>query len=143
MRQYIALIHKDADSDYGVSFPDLPGCITAGSTLEEARTMAVEALALHVAGLIQDGEAIPEPSSLDTVMADPENLDGVAVLIPLAAGPVKAVRVNITLPEPELREIDAYAEEHGYTRSGFLLNAAKRAMAEDDPVVEQRELEPA
>jgi predicted RNase H-like HicB family nuclease len=61
MRQYIALIHKDADSDFGVSFPDLPGCVTAGATLDEARDMAEEALALHIEGLEQDGEAIPEP----------------------------------------------------------------------------------
>jgi predicted RNase H-like HicB family nuclease len=44
MRYYIAVIHKDADSDFGVSFPDLPGCITAGRTLDEARVMAAEAL---------------------------------------------------------------------------------------------------
>lgn len=128
MRHYIALIHKDVGSDYGVSFPDLPGVITAGSDLDEARAMAAEALALHVRGMVEDGEAIPEPSSLESVMSDPENRDGVAVLVSLADGPVKAVRVNITLPEPELREIDHYAEEHGFTRSGFLLTAAKRAM---------------
>ena len=80
MRQYIALIHKDANSDFGVSFPDLPGCVTAGATLDEARDMAEEALALHVEGLEQDGEAIPEPSSLEAVMADPDNRDGVAIL---------------------------------------------------------------
>jgi predicted RNase H-like HicB family nuclease len=84
MKQYIALIHKDADSDYGVSFPDLPGVISAGSTLDEARDMATEALALHIEGLIEDGEAIPEPSSLEDVMANAENRDGVAVLGSLA-----------------------------------------------------------
>ena len=47
-RTYTGLIHKDPDSDYGVSFPDLPGCITAGHTVEEAREMAAEALALHL-----------------------------------------------------------------------------------------------
>ena len=62
MRHYIALIHKDADSDYGVSFPDLPGVITAGSNLDEARKMATEALEFHLEGLAQDGEAAPEPS---------------------------------------------------------------------------------
>jgi predicted RNase H-like HicB family nuclease len=51
MRPYIALIHKDPESDYGASFPDLPGCVTAGRTLDEAREMAVEALALHLEGL--------------------------------------------------------------------------------------------
>ncbi len=81
MTSYIALIHKDAGSDYGVSFPDLPGCISAGATLDEARTMAAEALALHLDGLAEDGETPPRPSSLQTVMADALNRDAVAVLI--------------------------------------------------------------
>ncbi len=50
MPQYIAIIHKDADSDYGVSFPDLPGCVSAGVDLDDARDMAAEALALHREG---------------------------------------------------------------------------------------------
>jgi predicted RNase H-like HicB family nuclease len=129
MRHYIALIHKDADSDYGVSFPDLPGVITAGSTLDEARTMAVEALALHIEGLVADGEAIPEPSSLEEIMAIAENKDGVAVLIQAPAEEVKSVRVNVTLPADVLGEIDRYAEREGFTRSGFLAQAAKKAMA--------------
>lgn len=128
MRQYIALIHKDADSDYGVSFPDLPGVISAGSTLDEARDMATEALALHIEGLIEDGEAIPEPSSLEDVMANAENRDGVAVLIAAPATVAKSVRVNVTLPSDVLEQIDQYAEREGFTRSGFLAQAAKKAM---------------
>ena len=42
MRPYIALIHKEPNSDYGVSFPDLPGCVTAGTTIDEARTMRLK-----------------------------------------------------------------------------------------------------
>src|ERR1700722_12645754 len=128
MRHYIALIHKDADSDYGVSFPDLPGVISAGATLDEARQMAAEALALHLEGMSAEGEALPEPSSLEAIMADAEHRDGVAVLIPLAEGTPRAIRVNIALPEDVLGEIDAYAEQHGYTRSGFLAAAARKAM---------------
>ena len=128
MVQYIALIHKEAASDYGVSFPDLPGCVTAGSTLDEARAMAEEALALHLEGMAQGGEPIPEPSSLEAVMTDPVNRDGVAILV-MAETKAKIVRVNITLPDDTLREIDRYAEAHGFTRSGFLAQAAKRAMA--------------
>jgi len=131
MRHYIALIHKDADSDYGVSFPDLPGCITAGVDLDEARAMAAEALALHLEGLAADGEAIPEPSSLEAIMAERENRDAVAILVPAPAGAPRIVRVNITLPEDALREIDAFAEEHGLTRSGFLAAAARRAIARE------------
>mgnify|MGYP006268306001 CR=1 FL=1 len=81
MRQFIALIHKDAQSEFGVSFPDLPGCVTAGATLDEARDMAAEALALHLEGMTEDGEAIPEPSSLEAVMADPIHRDCVAIAV--------------------------------------------------------------
>ena len=69
MRSYIGLIHKDAMSDFGVSFPDFPGVVTAGTSLEDARLMAEEALALHIEGQIDDGEAIPEPSSLEDIMS--------------------------------------------------------------------------
>jgi len=129
-RNYIALIHKDAGSDYGVSFPDLPGVVTAGSTLDEARDMAAEALALHLEGLAEDGEAIPEPSSLEDVMANKENQDAVATLIAApAAIAVKSVRVNITLPSDLLEQIDARAEAEGFTRSGFLAQSARKAIA--------------
>jgi predicted RNase H-like HicB family nuclease len=81
MRQYIALIHKEADSDFGVSFPDFPGCVTAGTTLDEAREMTAEALGLHLEGMQPDGESAPEPSSLEAVKADATNRDGVAILV--------------------------------------------------------------
>jgi predicted RNase H-like HicB family nuclease len=138
MRQYIALIHKDADSDYGVSFPDFPGVVTAGRTLDEARALAEEALAFHIEGLIEDEEAIPAPSSLEAVMKDLGNRDGVAILVAAKAKSGKAVRVNITLPEDVLAEIDRYAEDHGFTRSGFLTQAAKRALQESDKRTQKR-----
>lgn len=131
MRQYIALIHKDEGSDYGVSFPDFPGVITAGPTLDEARALAEEALALHIEGLLEDEKAIPQPSSLEAVMKNRRNRDGVAILVSAKVKSAKAVRVNITLPEDVLAEIDRYAEDHGFTRSGFLTQAAKRVLAED------------
>jgi predicted RNase H-like HicB family nuclease len=127
-KQYIALIHKEAGSDFGVSFPDLPGVITAGATLDEARAMAEEALGFHIDGLIEDGEAIPEPTSLERVMADPLNRDGVAILVPVKPRAARIVRINVTLPADVLAEIDHYAREHGFTRSGFLAQAAKQAI---------------
>ena len=128
MTHYIALIHKDAHSDYGVSFPDFPGCISAGSTLDEARDMGAEALAFHIEGMVEDGLTIPDPSDLEAVMSDPDNRDGVAILIKAEVS-TKAVRVNITIPQDALNLIDAYAEAHGYTRSGFLVKAARQAIA--------------
>ena len=62
--EYIAYLHKDRKSDFGVSFPDFPGCVTAGRTLDEARRMAAEALALHIRGMLDDGGAL-EPSLED------------------------------------------------------------------------------
>jgi len=126
MPSYIGLIHKDKNSDFGVSFPDFPGVITAGTTLDDARAMAEEALALHLEGLAEDGEALPEPSTLDEVMSDPDNRSGVAILVSLKAESSKAVRVNVTLPADMLEQIDRYAEAHGFTRSGLLAQAAKK-----------------
>jgi predicted RNase H-like HicB family nuclease len=128
MRQYIGLIHKEADSDYGVSFPDFPGVVTAGSTLDEAHALAEEALALHVEGLVEDREAIAEPSSLDAIMADPENRDGVAILVAVKTDAPKCIRVNVTLPEDILEKIDRLADRQGLTRSAFLARAAKREL---------------
>ena len=65
MTDYIALIHKEPGSDYGVSFPDFPGCVTAGRTLDEAKREAFDALALHIEGMLQDGEALPAPTALE------------------------------------------------------------------------------
>jgi predicted RNase H-like HicB family nuclease len=130
MRNFIGLIHKDTGSDFGVSFPDFPGVITAGTTLDDARAMAEEALALHVEGMTEDGEPIPEPSSLEDVMSDPENRTGVAILVSLKTAQPKIVRVNVTLPEDVLAQIDTYAEAHGFTRSGLLAQAARKLISE-------------
>jgi predicted RNase H-like HicB family nuclease len=140
MRSYIGLIHKEAESDFGVSFPDFPGVVTAGKSLDEARAMAEEALAFHIEGLVEDGEAVPEPSSLEQVMSDPDNKDGVAVLIVARTETPKVVRVNVTFPEDVLKQIDVFASEHGYTRSGFLARAAKHAIEDEQ---RGREFEPA
>jgi predicted RNase H-like HicB family nuclease len=127
---YIGLIHKDADSDFGVPFPDFPGVVTAGATLDDARAMAEEALALHIEGLVEDGEAIPEPSALEEIMSDPDSRSCVAILISLKSEQPRAVRVNVTLPGDVLEQVDQYAEAHGYTRSGLLAQAAKKFMTE-------------
>ena len=126
MTSYIGLIRKDSDSDFGVDFPDFPGCISAGTTLDEARRMALEALELHVGGMIEDGEALPVGSSLETIMADPENADAVAFVVTVPEAADRTVRVNITLPERLLRRID----ERAKNRSAFLARAAEKALSE-------------
>ncbi len=121
--EYIAYLHKDAKSDYGVSFPDFPGCITAGSTLEEARRMAVEALALHIAGMQEDEEEIPEPSSLDDLQSDPAMKGAVAFLVE-AKEPEKTVRINITARESQIAEIDHRARAAKLSRSAYMVTQA-------------------
>ncbi len=128
MSDFIALLRKDTGSDFGVEFPDFPGCITAGSNLDEAKDMAIEALTLHIEGMIEDGISLPGPSSLETIMADSQNSDTVAFLVHIPFAKEKAVRVNVTFPESILHRIDAKAKERGETRSGFLKDAAVKEL---------------
>jgi predicted RNase H-like HicB family nuclease len=128
VKVYVALLEKEPDSDYGVYFPDFPGCVTAGETMEEAVGRAPEALKLHLDGMATDGETIPEPSGLDAIMADTENLGTTPFLVSVPTPRGKVVRVNLTFEEPLLEDIDAFAKAHGKTRSGFLADAARAAM---------------
>ena len=121
---YIAYLHKDRDSDFGVSFPDFPGCITAGRTLEDAHHMAAEALSLHIEGMIEDGEAIPEPSTLDALAKDPAMKHAVAFLVHVEPETEKTVRINITARERQVEQIDRLADKAGMTRSAYMVQSA-------------------
>ena len=68
-------IHKDPDSDYGVTVPDLPGCFSAGSTVDEAMLMAREAIGLYLDTLIEDGREVPVPSEIERLKQNPEFAD--------------------------------------------------------------------
>jgi predicted RNase H-like HicB family nuclease len=81
MREYIGIIHQDPKSDFGVSFPDFPGVVTAGKSLDDACAMAEEALTFHIDGIIADGGPIPEPSGLEAIIADASYTSAVAVLV--------------------------------------------------------------
>jgi predicted RNase H-like HicB family nuclease len=121
--EYIAYLHKDKNSDFGVSFPDFPGCITAGSSLEEARGRSAEALAFHVAGMREDGETIPKPSTLDDLHGDPAMKGAVAFLTELRE-PERTVRINITARQSQIAEIDRRALAKGLTRSSYIVQSA-------------------
>ncbi len=121
--EYIAYLHKDRKSDFGVRFPDFPGCVTAGKTLEEARRMAVEALSLHIKGMKEDGEAIPEPSTLDALAKDPAMKGAVAFLVNVDVAE-KAERFNITARKSQMEEIDRRAKNKGMTRSAYIVASA-------------------
>jgi predicted RNase H-like HicB family nuclease len=65
MKQFVAVVHTDAGSAFGVHFPDLPGCFSAADTFDDVRPNAVEALSLYV----EDAPMV-EPRPLETVRAD-------------------------------------------------------------------------
>jgi predicted RNase H-like HicB family nuclease len=85
--RYIAFIHKDEDSSYGVSFPDFPGCISAGGSLDEALANAAEAPYGHVRTMDADGDHIPEARSLEDIQCDktlaPELQNAIVSDVPL------------------------------------------------------------
>ena len=126
--RYVSFIHRD-EAGYGVSFPDFPGCVSAGDTVDDAVLHGIEALAFHVEGLVEDGEAIPAPSSIDAIKADP----GLAewrrgadfALIPLLLDRGSSRRVNISLDRGLLEAIDDEARQRRMTRSAFLATAAR------------------
>lgn len=120
---YPAILEKGG-ATYGVSFPDLPGLVSAGQTAEEALVNAHEALAGHIALMVQDGDALPGPSKVDEVVADPE-INLVAVSLVGVTLPGRAKRVNVTLDEALLDEIDAASGN----RSRFLSDAARAELA--------------
>lgn len=129
MANYIALLRKESKTDYGVDFPDFPGCITAGKTLEEAKDMAQEALQGHINIMVEYGEDIPDASSLEKVMSDPDNKDAVAFLVEVRLAKVKAKRINITFPQDVLQIVDSYVADHpSENRSKVLAEATRRHM---------------
>ena len=89
MAGYIALVHKDEGTSYGVSFPDVPGCISAGDTFEEAVANAAEALAGHLALMKADGDPIPAPRSFEELKRDRDFGDDAADAIVTMVAPQK------------------------------------------------------
>lgn len=126
---YPAIIERSADG-FGVFFPDLPGCTSAGDTLQQAARNAEEALQAHIELSVEHGETLPEPSELDTLPLDPDVAETARVLV-RAEMPGKSVRINVTLPEGLLAEADHYARRMGFTRSGLLAQAVRERMRQD------------
>ena len=123
---YPVVIHKDKDSDFGVTVPDLPGCFSAGETMEEALENIKEAILCHAEGLIMDGESVPRPTSIETHKNNELYKDGIWALVTIDFSKIsqKARRINITIPERLLLQMDNFARKKGETRSGLFLSAA-------------------
>jgi len=126
--RYVSFIHRD-DAGYGVSFPDFPGCVSVGDTVDDAFRLGVEALAFHVEGLLDDGTPLPPPRSIDAIKADPDLAEwrrgADFVLVPLLLDRGSSRRVNISLDRGLLEAIDDEAKQRRMTRSAFLATAAR------------------
>ncbi len=130
--QYPIFIHKDEDSAYGVIVPDLPGCYSAGETIEEAIQNAHEAIECHIEGLLIDNESIPLKKSIEIHLEDPDFKEGVLAVVEVDISKIsgKTTRINVSLPERFLKQIDEYTEHHGGNRSAFLVDAALSYMSQ-------------
>ena len=128
--RFPVVLHTDDGVRFGVTVPDLPGCFSAGDTFDEAVDSAAEAIDLHLEGMVEDGAEVPTPQPIAAHRANPDFADGVWALVEVDASRFdgRAEKINITLPRNLLARIDAYAREHGATRSGFLAEAARAAM---------------
>lgn len=124
MSSYLAIVHKEKNSQYGVCFPDFPGCITAGETVEEAYAMAKEALEMHIEGMNEDGNPIPTPTQFEKARKNGFAKDALMTFMLDVSLPARMRRINITMDEKLLKEIDALTDN----RSAFLSDAARERL---------------
>jgi len=129
---YPVCIHKEPGSDYGVTVPDIPGCFSAGSTYEEALSMAQDAIEFHLETLAEEGEEIPMGSTLEVYKNEKDYEDGIWALVNVDITPFlgKAQKINVTLPGRLISKIDKAVEEKSLygNRSNFLAKAAMREL---------------
>jgi len=126
MKHFIALVHKDEGSAFGVSFPDLPSVFSAADNEEDLVANAIEALRLWA-----DDEQLPPPSTYEQVTRREDLRAELAagaflIRIPYIEDDTRVVRANVTFEKGMLDAIDSAARERGLTRSAFLASAARK-----------------
>jgi predicted RNase H-like HicB family nuclease len=127
---YVAVVEKEADSAFGVWFPDVEGCFSAGDTLDEAVANAAAALRQHVEALESAGRQLSSTRTVDAILRDRDvkaTLKSGALLfaVPLLADAGRTVRINVSLDKALVDQIDEAATVRGLTRSAFIAQAAR------------------
>ena len=127
---YVAVVEKDADSAFGVWFPDVDGCFSAGDSLDEAVVNAGAALRQHVEALESAGMDVPSARDVETVLRDKDvkaavKAGALLFAVPLLADAGRTVRINVSLDKALVDQIDEAAEARGLTRSAFIAQAAR------------------
>lgn len=133
-KYYLGIVEKDAASAFGMWFPDMPGCFPAADDFDGLPRVAAEMLRQHVEALQSNGRDVPAPRSIADAMSDADvrdalKEDATTILVPLLADPGRTVRVNVTVEQGLLGQIDEAAKARGLTRSAFLAQAAREKIA--------------
>lgn len=130
MRYPIAIEPGTATTAWGVAVPDLPGCFSAGDTMDEAIVNASEAITAWIEAVLDDGGDIPMPGAIDAHRAKREFKGWIWALSEVDASVLsdKAERINITMPARVLKRVDETAHRLHESRSGFLARAALEAI---------------
>lgn len=136
MKWYLGVIER-GETGFGIFFPDVPGCVSAGNTIAEAASGGTEALQAHLELTLESGFPFPEPSGVIDMPLDPEIREVTRVLIGFEPS-VKPVRININLPENLLVQADRYAASHGTTRSGLLATALREHIRRDEAATAEK-----
>jgi predicted RNase H-like HicB family nuclease len=127
MRYPIAIEPGDDTHAFGVVVPDLPGCFSAGDTLDETLSNAEEAVVAWIDMMLDHDQPIPQPSSIDSLRSEhPEFVNWIWAVVSVDPARLddKIERVNITLPRRVLARLDAAARAAGETRSGYIARIA-------------------
>ncbi|TXT41351.1 MAG: hypothetical protein FD135_407 [Comamonadaceae bacterium] len=127
---YPVYVHVgDPGHAHGVTFPDFAGCFSAADEWSDLPAAIQEAVQAHFHG---EPEAVPPPTPLEVLTADPQYQGGVWLLadVDLSRIDTQPVRLNVSLPSNLVKQIDTWASAHHMTRSGFLAKAAQAAMRE-------------
>jgi predicted RNase H-like HicB family nuclease len=125
MMNFPVVVHKDSDSAYGVTVLDLPGCFSAGDTLDEALENAKEAIECHIEGILMDEEFVPIPQTIEKHYQNPDYSDGIweSVNVDISNISGNSKPIEVILPEKILTQLDKYAKKQRETRSSLLAQA--------------------
>lgn len=135
MHRYIALIDGESGV-YGVSFPDLPGCVAMAATIDEAILRAAEALREFDADAAAAGVSMPPPTPPERLRAAPEVAEALRqgatlVTVPLIRETANAVKANLSINAGVLAALDVEAARRGVTRSALVEAMARRLLVSD------------
>ncbi|ADZ92890.1 type II toxin-antitoxin system HicB family antitoxin [Marinomonas mediterranea] len=130
--KYPIVLHTDDGDSYSVTVPDVPGCFSAGTTLNEAIDMAEEAIFFHLEGMLEDGEDVPVASEIAVYKDNPDFADGIWAVASVDITPLlgKSEKINVTLPHLLISKIDkAVASNPQYkNRSAFLAQVSRKEL---------------